>query len=70
MYVCLCKGVSDRAIRGCIRRGAGTVGAVGAECGAGTDCGSCRGMIADLIEEEQEQSGVHMHLPVLASQLA
>lgn len=70
MYVCLCKGVSDKAIRGCVRRGASSVGEVGRECGAGTDCGSCRAMIADLIDEERESGGVHMHLHVLTSQMA
>ena len=27
---------------------------VGVACGAGTDCGSCRGMIEDMIEEHLE----------------
>ena len=31
--------------------GAETVDAVGAACGAGTDCGSCRDAIDELIEE-------------------
>ncbi len=70
MYVCLCKGVSDKTIRGCIRRGASTVGEVGRACGAGTDCGSCRGMISDLIDEEHELAASHLHLQVLTSQVA
>ena len=69
MYVCLCKGVSDRTVKACIREGAMTVGLVGAACGAGTDCGSCRGMIADLIEEHEEAlaDAARVHLPVLAA---
>ena len=67
MYVCLCKGVSDRTVRACIRDGATTVGEVGAGCGAGTDCGSCRGMIRDLIEEHEDEMAARVHLPVLAA---
>lgn len=70
MFVCLCKGVSDKVIRGCVRRGASSVGDVGRACGAGTDCGSCQGMIDELIEEERESAGVHLHLQVLTSQMA
>ncbi len=52
MYVCCCKGVSDKVIRAAVREGAHTVEAVGAACGAGTRCGSCRPEIYDLIHDE------------------
>ena len=67
MYVCLCKGVSERSVRACIRAGASTVPEVGKGCGAGTDCGACRGMIRDLIEEHEEEHAAasHRSLPVL-----
>ena len=65
MYVCLCKGVSDRAVKSCIRGGARTVHQVGQACGAGTDCGACRGMIRDLIEDHEEQD-THLHLPMVS----
>jgi bacterioferritin-associated ferredoxin len=69
MYVCLCKGVSDRTVRACIRAGAGTVHEVGKGCGAGTDCGACRSMIDDLIEEhaEEHSAASHRSLPMLQS---
>jgi bacterioferritin-associated ferredoxin len=68
MYVCLCKGVSDRTVKACIREGADTVSEVGRACGAGTDCGSCRGMIRDLLEEhEEEAAAARVHLPVMAA---
>lgn len=41
MIVCLCKGVSDRAVDAAIAGGAETVGAIGRACGAGTVCGGC-----------------------------
>lgn len=51
MYVCLCKGVSNRTIRSCLDDGARSLEEVGRRCGAGTACGSCRldidGMLRD-----------------------
>jgi bacterioferritin-associated ferredoxin len=64
MYVCLCKGVSERAVRASIREGARTLQQVGRACGAGTDCGACRGAVRDLLEEhEEEHEGLRVHLP-------
>lgn len=51
MLLCLCKGVPDRVVRLAVLSGATTIEAVGARCGAGTDCGACCSMIHDLIEE-------------------
>lgn len=52
MYVCLCEGVSDRRVRGEIRKGHHTVRAIGAACGAGTGCGICCRDIRRLIRED------------------
>ena len=49
MYVCLCKGVSDRTIRAQIEQGASTVEEIGACTGAGTKCGRCRPEIAEML---------------------
>lgn len=54
MIVCMCHGVRCSAVKRAIRGGAVTVDAVGAACDAGTDCGGCRSMIEDMIEEEGE----------------
>ncbi|MGD9997443.1 MAG: bacterioferritin-associated ferredoxin, partial [Ilumatobacteraceae bacterium] len=40
--VCLCRGVSERKVERAISHGALTVDEVGAACGAGTSCGTCR----------------------------
>ena len=69
MYVCLCKGVSDRVVRQCIREGARSLQQVGQECGAGTDCGACRGTIREMLEEGVESTrpaSGHFSLPLLA----
>ncbi|HXF57709.1 MAG TPA: (2Fe-2S)-binding protein [Actinomycetota bacterium] len=52
MYVCLCRGVSDRAVLEAIRRGAATVDDVGRLTGAGTVCGGCRSAIEGLLRSE------------------
>ena len=53
MLLCLCKGVSDRVVRLAVANGASTIDGVAARCGAGTDCGACRPMIHDLIQEAE-----------------
>jgi bacterioferritin-associated ferredoxin len=50
-YVCLCNGVSERKVRRAIDRGADSINAVAAACGAGTTCHGCHDTIDDLIDE-------------------
>jgi bacterioferritin-associated ferredoxin len=57
MYVCLCKAVTDRVVRSLIRSGADTRAEIAERCGAGTDCGGCRGQIDEMLEEEREARG-------------
>jgi bacterioferritin-associated ferredoxin len=54
MYVCCCRAVTDREVARVIDEGAGSVDAVTRACGAGGDCGACRGMIEDMIEDRAE----------------
>jgi bacterioferritin-associated ferredoxin len=51
MVLCICRAVTDREIDAAVRSGARSVDAVGACCGAGTDCGACRDAIAKRIED-------------------
>lgn len=51
MWICLCKGVSDRQIRQAIRAGARTVEEIGRITAAGTDCGKCLVAIRQLLGE-------------------
>jgi bacterioferritin-associated ferredoxin len=41
MWVCLCKGVTDRTIRQAVEDGARTTLEVAFACRAGTGCGGC-----------------------------
>ena len=51
MIVCHCHDVNDAAIRAAITAGAGDEFDVAAVCSAGTDCGGCVPLIADLLDE-------------------
>ena len=50
MIVCSCRAVSDAAVRAALEAGASYEDVVAAT-GAGTDCGHCREMLADLVAE-------------------
>lgn len=52
MWVCMCKGVTDHEIRELLESPLiNDVDDVGAACGAGTVCGTCRDEIHALCEE-------------------
>jgi assimilatory nitrate reductase catalytic subunit len=50
--VCSCFGVGGKAIAGAVRRGCTTVEAIGKTLQAGTNCGSCRAEIRQIIEAQ------------------
>jgi len=51
MIVCVCKVVSDRTVKAAIAKGAGSLNEIASACGAGTCCGACRPMIADMLQQ-------------------
>ena len=51
--VCSCMNVGKTAISDAVRKGCHTVDAIGATTSAGTNCGSCRAEIKDIINEHQ-----------------
>ncbi len=51
MIVCHCRTVSDRTIRAAVRAGAMNEERVAEMCGAGTCCGGCRPVVAELISD-------------------
>jgi bacterioferritin-associated ferredoxin len=51
MIVCLCRGLSEDAIRTTIQDGADTPRKVVIACGAGADCGACRSFVRALLDE-------------------
>ena len=73
MMVCQCNGVSDRAIRKAVRKGASNVSQVGMRTGAATCCGGCLDSVKAIIRSEsgraQNQSDPAdiVRLPVISS---
>ncbi|HEY8379891.1 MAG TPA: (2Fe-2S)-binding protein [Nannocystis sp.] len=55
VLICQCNTVFEHEIVACVRRGARTVEEVGEACEAGTGCGSCRGAIRTILEEEAQR---------------
>jgi bacterioferritin-associated ferredoxin len=51
MWVCLCKGVTDREIRAAIAAGARTPVEISARCRAGTGCGGCQPEVCRLLDD-------------------
>jgi bacterioferritin-associated ferredoxin len=51
MYVCVCRGITDRQVETAIDEGADTREKVTATCGAGGGCGGCHDMIEGMIDE-------------------
>jgi bacterioferritin-associated ferredoxin len=51
MFVCLCRGVSDRTIQRALDAGADSVEEVARRTGAGTCCGRCKPAIAAMVEQ-------------------
>ena len=56
MIVCHCRGVTDRAVRRAVQRGATTRRQVARACGAGTGCGGCRSSVQSILESEDRAS--------------
>lgn len=56
MLVCQCNGVSDRAIRKAVRKGAKSVSQVGSRTGAATCCGGCLDSVKAIIRSESGHS--------------
>jgi bacterioferritin-associated ferredoxin len=55
MIVCHCHGVTDREIRACVQDGARTCADVGNHCGAGTGCGGCASLVAEVVHAERRR---------------
>jgi bacterioferritin-associated ferredoxin len=61
MLLCHCRAVSDREVRAAHDEGAHTLAAVSLRCGAGRDCGGCRGALRQLLDELDGRSAPSEH---------
>jgi NAD(P)H-nitrite reductase large subunit len=64
--ICHCEVVRERTIQKAIRRGATTLEAVQAECGAAVRCGGCEPAVRALIGEACHADATYRHESVVA----
>jgi bacterioferritin-associated ferredoxin len=58
MYVCICKGITDRDIQRAAECGARTVRDLRRELGVASDCGKCASCAREVLcEAKREQRG-------------
>ena len=58
MIVCICKGLSEQAIRDMVEEGHGSVQQLSSACGAGSECGSCRFRLNKLVKESSAEPAI------------
>jgi bacterioferritin-associated ferredoxin len=66
MYVCVCKAVSDQAIRRAVADGAHSFEELQARTGCTTCCGCCETEARELLEASLESERLGAGLPVAA----
>jgi bacterioferritin-associated ferredoxin len=59
MLVCLCNGLTDRAIRAAAESGATCCKGVWARCGCRPDCGQCGPTIRDILADHLARPRSH-----------
>lgn len=57
MYVCICKGITDHQIRAAINEGATSMGQLRRELGVATQCGKCRCLTKEILQDTLSPSG-------------
>lgn len=67
MYVCLCHGVTDRAIREAVSAGARELGDLAAMTGCTTGCGSCSELAQELLSAARRERTLPLRLVPLAA---
>ena len=63
MYVCVCFGITDKAIQRAAADGVRDVAELTMRTGLGSNCGSCRDMATDILN--QARAPVLLPLPIL-----
>ncbi len=60
MYVCLCKGITDRQLRTAVHNGASSFRQVAQSTGCSTQCGSCACMAKEIVDDTLSQANSHL----------
>lgn len=59
MYACLCRAVTEQAVREAVAAGAVTLSEVRSTCGAGTGCHGCLPSLRRLLRECREAASAN-----------
>ena len=65
MFVCICHGITDTQIREAAENGCKTVSELTMRTGAGSTCGTCADMAADILAKHSPAKDAFAELPVL-----
>ncbi len=67
MYVCICNGITDGAIRDAAARGVGTLEELTMRTGCGSGCGSCIDIARQILDEARAPKIRAFSLPFAAA---
>jgi len=51
MYVCVCKGITDRQIKAAIDNGANSIGQLRKALGVASQCGKCSALTREILQD-------------------
>lgn len=57
MYICLCRGVSDKEIQEAIEKGHNTLKLLAKNLNVATQCGTCKRDIIEICQRERQEPG-------------
>ncbi len=63
MYVCICFGITDKTIQRAAADGVRDIAELTMRTGLGSNCGSCRDMAADILNDARARAS--FPLPIL-----
>ena len=63
MYVCLCKGITDRQIKAAIDNGASSIGQLRKALGVASQCGKCSVTTREILQESLANTPMINGLP-------
>ena len=63
MYVCLCKGITDRQIKAAIHNGASSISQLRKALGVASQCGKCSATTREILQESLADTPMINGLP-------
>ncbi len=63
MYVCLCRGITDKAIKSAIYDGATNISALRKSIGVAAQCGKCSDLTQNILDETLHGSSSNAATP-------